>query len=282
MDWKLGRRQPACHRCERTFLEEEPHFSMLMVEDVISRLDLCRACWSDEDATAAAVWWRTHRRSVERKGLRLDMESIEALFSALAEREEKRFAELRYLLCLILLRKKRLKVDKVLQNSEGEFLLVRKPRTTTSSPVLVFDFEEERQAQLRDQLKQLFDGVDLGDLSDEGESAENGDSSQDSEQTEGSADAPAEDQAADDDSTSKGSGSEGIAAAEPAEEPEGDADELDPDGESAQEPETVVKAAKSKRGVAKSSKRASSGKRSKKATASDKRGIKGKHKAKSV
>ncbi len=255
---------------------------MLVVEEVISRLDLCRACWSDEDANAAAVWWRTHRRSVERKGLRLDMESIEALFAALAEREEQRFAELRYLLCLILLRKKRLKVDKVEQNSEGEFLLVRKPRTTNSSPVLVFDFEEERQAQLRDQLKQLFDGVDLGDLSDESEAAENGDSSLDSEELEAGADESVDDQSAEDDSASKALGSEGASDAEPAKESEEDDGEQGPDGESTQVDETVIKAAKSKRGVAKSSKRTSSGKRSKKASASEKRGLKGKHRAKSV
>ena len=104
---------------------------LLSGDEGLERRDLCVSCYSDDAVEGALFWWRTRHRNEEERGLKLDLEAIEALFLALdphrsaASDEEdaeeasaddpprtvsQRLLELRYLMCLILPRKRRVKV----------------------------------------------------------------------------------------------------------------------------------------------------------------------------
>jgi hypothetical protein len=67
---------------------------------------------------------------------------------------------MRYVLCLILMRKRRLKLARVERGAEGEAMLVRRPRREESLRVFVFDFSPERLEELRHELLQVFEGAD--------------------------------------------------------------------------------------------------------------------------
>jgi len=168
-DWKFGRRQGGCVVCDREFLEQEPHVSLLSIEELESgRSDICRECFSkltsEDEVDAGKVWWRTRHTVAEKKGVQLDLESLTALFDALEEKEDLGWQELRYLLCLILMRKRRVKVLSVKRIDGLEVFIVRKPRSETEEVVRIFDFTPERQEELRATLTAIFEGADLAEL----------------------------------------------------------------------------------------------------------------------
>jgi hypothetical protein len=199
--WQIGRHVPKCATCEKEFGAGERLYSMLAVgEDGLERRDLCLECYSDDAVAGALFWWRTRHLVEESRGLKLDLEAIEALFLALdpdrvpqaepeteaesADEEDvvsqtgpvsERLLELRYLMCLILLRKRRVKVLKVARRHngiEGEFFIVKRPRRQEEIAVQVFDFDADKIAAVRADLQRVFEGADPAELeANEGEEA---------------------------------------------------------------------------------------------------------------
>jgi hypothetical protein len=169
VEWKIGRKAGACAGCSRSFGEGEAHLSVLVLRaEEPLRQDLCQPCFAgraapgNADAELELFWWRTHFRAQKRRGLALDLEAIEGLFAALvarcADAPNAALSELRYVLCLILMRKRRLKIERIARDPAGETMIVRRPRREEELRVAVHDFTPERTAELRDQLVRLFDG----------------------------------------------------------------------------------------------------------------------------
>ncbi|MEW6072159.1 MAG: hypothetical protein AB1726_06115 [Planctomycetota bacterium] len=167
-DWNIRRKDESCARCSRAFAEGEALFSVLRIAAAaFGRDDFCRPCFASADAEEPAeerIWWRTRRRAAVRRGLAVDFEAVEGLFVALADREEARLAELRYVLSLLLLRKRRLKLLRVVRRDGGERMVVRRPRRAEEIEVLVFDLGPERAGELRGELEGLFAGAGREDL----------------------------------------------------------------------------------------------------------------------
>ena len=167
-DWKIHRKDESCTRCERTFEEGEALFSVLRISgEGLSRDDLCRTCFpagEDEGTGEDLIWWRTRRRPQARRGLAVDFEAVEGLFLALGGREEEQLRELRYLLALLLMRKRRLKLIRVKRRADGELMIVRRPRRKEELEVFVFDLTPERAEELRGQLEGLFEGAGIEDV----------------------------------------------------------------------------------------------------------------------
>ena len=179
-DWQIARKAGACGACERSFEEDEPHLSLLYLSgEEPARSDVCQSCFAERSEAGAddgdLWWWRTRFRTAKKRGLALNLEAIEGLFMALEERarsaETSTLSELRYILCLILMRKRRLKIERIVRAKDGEAMLVRRPRRKESLRVAVHDFTPERTDQLRGKLVRLFDGddADLAELEREPE-----------------------------------------------------------------------------------------------------------------
>jgi hypothetical protein len=168
--WSIEKRVALCGACEKEFTEGAPLYSLLLAdEEGLHRSDLCAQCRTDEVCDAALFWWRTKFQEKKARGLQLDLEAIEALFIALSDTDKQHLKELRYLMCLILLRKRRVKVTKVARSHngvEGEFFLVKRPRRDEQLAVEVFDFDAERIDVLREDLKSIFEGADPSELAD--------------------------------------------------------------------------------------------------------------------
>lgn len=164
-DWKIKKKEGACAACERPFEEGESHFSLLVLgPETLGREDRCTACFeSSAERPDDLIFWRTWRRPDHRR-LAVDFDSVERLFLALGGRADERLAELRYLLALLLMRKKRLKLVRVLRREGSELLVLRRPRRTEELETLVFDLTAERAAGLRDDLERIFAGAGAEDL----------------------------------------------------------------------------------------------------------------------
>jgi hypothetical protein len=164
-DWKFTRRNGLCFKCTRAFAELEQHYSELRVHDgVLVREDRCNGCFGGQLDELGLAFWRTRHRPGG--GLKLDLESLEALFLTLVGRGEEKLGELRYLLSLLLLRKRRLKLKRIAPASGAtrERLIVNRPRRPQEYEVEVYDLSAERQNELREELRRIFEGAELEQL----------------------------------------------------------------------------------------------------------------------
>jgi hypothetical protein len=182
-DWKIHRREERCSRCERPFAEGEVVYSLLALDTAgLRREDRCPTCFQGPEQAAAPgpadaaasrpagelLFWRTRHAHDRRARFAVDFESIEELFLALEGRREERLLELRYLLALLLLRKKRLKLVGVRRHAGagagGETLCVRRPRRVEEYEVPVFELDTERALALKADLARVFEGADVETL----------------------------------------------------------------------------------------------------------------------
>jgi hypothetical protein len=178
-DWKYSRRTGLCSACTRAFAEQEQLFSLLRMHDgALVREDRCPACFgaaraAEFEASGGLAYWRT--RFAPGGGLRLDLDALEALFLTVIGREadgaanevaRDRVGELCYLLGLLLLRKRRLKLKRIAPatGAQREKLVVNRPRRPQEYEIAVYDLTPERQAELRDELKRIFEGAELAQL----------------------------------------------------------------------------------------------------------------------
>lgn len=163
-EWNFRRRQAWCSACEAHFAEGDRYVSALSIQgDDLRREDHCLACWQDHTGAAELFFWFT-RHLAGKQALQLDLGTLEQLFLQLEGRPEPRIRELRYVLCLLLMRKRRLKLDRVLRGteSEGESMHVHRPRRKETLRVFVFDFTPERMQELRLDLHDLMEGAEPG------------------------------------------------------------------------------------------------------------------------
>jgi len=163
--WSFRKRDAVCSDCSRTFQEGEEVYSLLrMAEEDLQRVDACRSCFDQRDPTQDVVYWRTSHR--EKGGaMKMDFDLLLAAMEGMAtdEREERR--DLCYLLALLLVRHRKLRLERVEMRGKKEFLILRKVRSQNRFPVESRELEPERRQKLTGILAQLMDPTQEGDLS---------------------------------------------------------------------------------------------------------------------
>lgn len=169
-DWKFRRRQGWCSACETRFAEGDRHVSALLIQgEDLCREDHCLVCFGKRSGLDDLFFWYT-RHHEKKRAFALDLSTLEHLFLQLEGRVEPRVRELRYVLCLLLMRKRRLKLDRVLRGAEGEgeSMLCHRPRRKEALRVFVFDFTPERMQALRGDLVGLLEGAEPATFADDG------------------------------------------------------------------------------------------------------------------
>lgn len=165
-DWALHRRQGVCAACERGFAEGEAVFSMLRAQDdELQRGDLCGECFDRRDEAQDLIWWRTTHRE-KRGGVRIDFDLVLALFEKLAERPGEGMRDLRFLLALLLVRHRRLRLTGVRVRGARELLQLRKPRTRKEYEAEVRELDAARRDELTRILGELMDPTAEGGLTE--------------------------------------------------------------------------------------------------------------------
>lgn len=165
-DWRIHRREPRCARCERAFAEGEGIFSMLCLEaEALRREDFCASCFEEPDEPRGELlFWRTRHTLDRRTRFAVDFQAIEELFLGLEGERRTERQELRYLLALLLLRKKRLKLVGVRRHPGGETLCLRRPRRQEEFEVQVFELDSARAQALQTELARVFEGAGVENL----------------------------------------------------------------------------------------------------------------------
>ncbi|MBO45493.1 MAG: hypothetical protein CMJ96_01190 [Planctomycetes bacterium] len=155
--WNYQTRKGGCVACDRSFVEGETLFSLLsMGEESLERGDLCSSCFESHDQANDLYWWRT-QHSEKRGGLKLDLDALLALVMRLEEDVRDGALDFRFLVALLLVRHRKLKLASVTKKGKKEFLELRKPRAKKTFPVQVRELEEEQRARLSQILSGLMD-----------------------------------------------------------------------------------------------------------------------------
>ncbi len=126
MNWQFGSNDAACSVCARSFAEEETFISNITESDaVMARQDYCEACWEKVDQADTFYYWKTIFRPVKTRNVFVDNETLINFFVRLEEEDSEIKKNFRYLLSLILLRKRLLVFKDVFKEGDLEYMVMR-------------------------------------------------------------------------------------------------------------------------------------------------------------
>ncbi len=129
-----------------------------VVEGVLQRVDLCRSAFESRDAADDVVWWRTtHRAHGRGGGLRVDFDMLLSAMEVLAKDEREDRRDLAYLLSLLLVRHRKLRLERVEMRGGQEHMVLRRVRTQQRFTVPSRDLDDERRRGLTAVLAELLD-----------------------------------------------------------------------------------------------------------------------------
>jgi hypothetical protein len=164
-EYKIDAAARRCIKCERVFAVGDEYFSAVAEtteEDRFQRQEFCPACWNPGEG-AYFSFWKTRvpePDAEEHRGPRLiDMGRLLQLFEHLAAADDVQAQRFRYVLALVLMRKRRLKIveSRRLPGGRGEELTLREPGTERRHTVLCPNVTEEEIRSVADRLRDILD-----------------------------------------------------------------------------------------------------------------------------
>lgn len=184
--WRIHRDRGKCDKPGCPLAAEETYYAVLQLPECL-RIERCTACFQElkaEAGEALPFHWQVRRKASGKTEPVLDMDSLRQLFDALGrlpepaeaveEAEESADepatdpAGLRYLVALLLLRKRRLKmVDARNPEEEAADLVVVDPKQPDMEPVALFapELDPERLGGLREELMAAIEGQEQSEPS---------------------------------------------------------------------------------------------------------------------
>ena len=163
MDWDIAKSERRCASCDKEFSEEEPYYSALYdTAGEFERKDFCTDCWAAPDAPhrdRAFSFWKTEIPKPDQpRKLFVDDAVILDFFKRLAAEEDQPVKRnFRYILGLMLMRKKALKFKDVVRDNGKEYLILRRSRTKEEHRVLNPGLTDEEMLEVKAQLTQILE-----------------------------------------------------------------------------------------------------------------------------
>lgn len=160
VDWKVQKGGRACSVNGRELTEGEAYFSALQDEGkTFARYDFSPEAWSEADKSYFFSFWRSRvpMAGEKKKKLVIDIEAFYMFFSQLAAEEETHKQVFRYLVALILTRKRVLRLLEVEKAPEGDTLLLFDNRAKQEIRVFCPEASREELHEAQEQLNQIFE-----------------------------------------------------------------------------------------------------------------------------
>jgi hypothetical protein len=156
----VGRSQHSCSVSGKVFSEGEEFYSALKEEgETFVRVDYSPECWDELEKKDFFSFWRTKLQKSDGKKknrLVIDVEAFYTFFRSL-ENEQKESRKLfRYLIALILVRKRVLRLDEIEKSPDGEALILFDSRQKQECSVSVCAASEEALVAAQEELNQIF------------------------------------------------------------------------------------------------------------------------------
>ena len=163
-EYKIDASSRRCVTCGRVFEVGEEYYSAVVEtnqENLLARHDFCGPCWKPPEGGYFS-YWKTRVPQPEpetHRGPRLiDMGRLMELFERLADSEEVQARRFRYVLALVLMRKRRLKVVESRRLKDGgENLTLRETGTQRTCAVSAPPVTEDEIRSVADRLREILD-----------------------------------------------------------------------------------------------------------------------------
>jgi hypothetical protein len=155
MDYEVERCTRHCAARGRELKEGEEFYSILLTEKgEVHRHDYASEAWSGPPE-AALAWWKSHMPTREaKKGQLAPNEVMLQLFGELEQVPEK--ADMRYVLALLLVRRRVLRQEDIEHDDEGrEVLVLYSPRDETTHRVFASMPDSQRTDEIQTELAKL-------------------------------------------------------------------------------------------------------------------------------
>lgn len=157
MDWEITKVGQRCAGCEYVFQEEDKLFSVLRDRQTeFVRQDYCQACWREADGGELFSFWRTHVPKKDEPPKRfVDNDVLVNFFSRLEGEEEPLKVNFRYVLALLLIRKKLLTFKTIRRDGDSEWLVLYDRRDERNQEVLNPNLSEEEVCAVTEECGKL-------------------------------------------------------------------------------------------------------------------------------
>ncbi len=156
-DWQMPRRGDACSACGRSFEPGETFTACLYEADGgYRRADYCQACPPTEEPGLLARWLTRRPEPTQPRKVTLDRQALLALFEQLQEARSADKLQLRFVLALLLWRKKVIKLERSTTDDDGrELWHFVAPKLSATYAVVRPDLGEQQLEDLSQQLETL-------------------------------------------------------------------------------------------------------------------------------
>lgn len=145
-----------CAATGRPLAPGEKYFSALFDEGgQFVRKDYSPAGWPDAPPEAIAVWSGKVPAANQKPRLTFDDELLMECFERLAEETEHSRIQFRYVLALLLLRRRRLKFEDLRRDDGHDYLRLRCPRTNCEFEVLDPRLSEDDIARVQEEVSRV-------------------------------------------------------------------------------------------------------------------------------
>lgn len=164
--WRTGPRGTTCAACAAVLQPGAAVVSALFDRpddeaQPFERRDFCGSCFDGHADTGTPYsWWRSVVPRPEEKKAAFDLAVAREFLVRLLREDAPERASLRYLLTLLLMRKRVVRVDEQFADERGEVMTVRLPPDETPYEIPCPEIGAEEADSLRGQIGRLFD---LGD-----------------------------------------------------------------------------------------------------------------------
>ncbi|MBL8880802.1 MAG: hypothetical protein JNG88_16935 [Phycisphaerales bacterium] len=163
-EWNLPRHATVCGTCGHEFeIGASFRVFLSLIDGAFRRDDVCDAC-AEPGHGGVVGWWRTRRKAPpEKRTHAFDREAIYAFFSRLDDEAQIDKRQFRFVLALLLWRKKVLKLVEATNAEAGEIWKYVAIHDGKSYAVVRPEMDEQQMESLSEQLESLLAGSDATD-----------------------------------------------------------------------------------------------------------------------
>ena len=154
--WKIQKGERKCATCDRAFADLESYYSALFDRgEEFTRLDYCAACWKGETPEMFSFWQTRMPAKEEKRKLLVDDGVLVDFFLKLEGATDELKVNFRYILSLVLMRKRLLKFVDVKRGEAGEFLVMEMPKERQRFEIFNPQLSEEKIALLTEEVGKI-------------------------------------------------------------------------------------------------------------------------------
>lgn len=155
-EWEIDKPLGQCYGTGRKIRYGEEYFGALIeTEEGLQRRDFCADYWEKEKPDAFCHWRTRLPHPDQKKQIFVDDEMLLAFFDRLARETEQEKINFRFVLALILMRKRRLKYDASRMDNDKEIWRLRFAGDKQTVEVINPHLDDEQIEQLSSQIGQI-------------------------------------------------------------------------------------------------------------------------------